>query len=118
VYNQVVQQTRLRSIFIKNSEEKMKGLIPKALKQSTTEWGNQPSWWNSVSDDDYDLLAAILDYGYGGFDELVDANIPFCNKLKEEADASGEANAICRPVAQLRINHLTRDLHSIDESEE
>lgn len=95
----------------------MKSLIPKALKQSTTDWEDRPSWWSNVTDD-YDLLAGILDFGYGGFDEMLDSDMPFCNKMKKEADASGEPNTLCRPVAQLRINHLTRDLHTIDESEE
>lgn len=95
----------------------MKKLIPKALKQSTTEWDDRPSWWTDVTDD-YDLLAGILDYGYAGFDQLLDSDTPFCGKMKKDASANEEPSEMCRPVAQLRINHLTRDLHTIDESEE
>jgi hypothetical protein len=114
VYTQIAQQTRLRSIFIKNSEEKMKALIPKAQKQSAADWEG-PSWWNKESDDDYDLLTNILDFGYSGFDEMMASDAPFCVKLKQETE---ESSNFCRPMAQQRINNLTRDLHSIDENEE
>jgi len=94
----------------------MRELILQAVKQSTTEWEDRPSWWNSKNNDDFDLLASILDYGYGGFDEMLESNVPFCVMFK--SDGNGEANALCRTVAQLRINHLTRDLHSIDDNQE
>lgn len=94
----------------------MKEMILKAQKQSTTEWDDKPVWWNSEKCDDFDLLAGILDNGYSGFDEMLSSNAPFCIKLKEEAN--GGVSTFCQAVAQLRVNHLTRDLHSIDDSEE
>lgn len=95
----------------------MKEVIPKAQKQSTTEWEDRPSWWSEENADDYDLLTNILDFGYAGFEEMLDSSeTPFCIKLKEEA-SEGEIT-FSRAVAQAHINQLTRDLHSIDDSEE
>jgi hypothetical protein len=108
---------------MKNSTGKLTNeLIPQALKQSTTEWENCPPWWNSENvdgcncQDDYDLLAGILDYGYSGFDEILNSDLSFCIKLKE--DKNGEPNSFSRAVAQARVNQLTRDLHTIDDNEE
>ena len=83
VYIQIAQQTRLRSIFIKNNMTRLStDLIPKVLKQSSftqTEWEDCPTWWNAQTaaesscscQDDLDLLVGILDYGYGGFDSML-----------------------------------------------
>eukprot|EP00804_Cyclotella_cryptica_P025678 CCRYP_002891-RD/>CCRYP_002891-RD protein AED:0.05 eAED:0.05 QI:284/1/1/1/1/1/17/975/2223 len=123
IYIQISQQSRLRSLFMKNSTRKLTHeLIPQALKQSTTEWEDCPSWWNRedadgcTCQDDYDLLTGILDYGYSGFDEILNSNISFCVKLKEDTNA--EPNSFSRAVAQARINQLTRDLHTIDDNVE
>ena len=108
---------------MKNSTGKLTNeLIPQALKQSSTEWEDSPSWWNNESvdgcncQDDYALLAGILDYGYSGFDEILNSDLPFCIKLKE--DTVGEPHSFSRAVAQARVNQLTRDLHTIDDNEE
>jgi hypothetical protein len=127
VFIQIAQQTRLRSIFIKNDIMKLQSdLVPKVLKQSSfvnTEWAERPSWWNSDRDevhcscqDDLDLLVGILDFGYGGFDSLVEHDYSFCSKLSEEpAEVS---KAFTRAAVQCRVNHLTRELHAIDDSAE
>ncbi len=129
VFIQIAQQTRLRSIFTKNSMEKLSTeLIPRVLNQSSfvmTEWEECPPWWNTVTSgdrncpcqDDYDLLCGILDYGYGGFDSLLQHDYSFCRRLAAEGDEES-INAFSRSSAQIRINHLTRELHANVEREE
>jgi len=127
VFIQVAQQSRLRSIFIKNKIERMASeLIPKAMKQSTfsdDDWEDRPEWWNSESNaicacqDDLDLLIGILDYGYGGFDCMLNHDFQFCQRVKAEGKKDSKA-LFTRAAAQTRVNHLTRELHVIDDSEE
>lgn len=128
VFIQIAQQTRLRSILTKNKTDRLSTeLIPKVLKQSSfamTEWDASPTWWNEHTkegsncscQDDLDLLAGILDYGYGGFDSLLLHDFPFCKRLKLEGN--DESKTFTRSTAQVRINHLTRELHALDETEE
>jgi hypothetical protein len=127
VYIQIAQQTRLRSIFSKHHMERLSTeLIPKVLKQSSfnaVEWEESPTWWNvdmdeessSYCQDDIDLLAGILHYGYGGFDSLLHHDYSFCRRLSAEGN---ESSTFTRSTVQVRINNLTRELHAIDESEE
>ena len=127
VYIQIAQQTRLRSIFSKNKMTRLEQeLIPKVLSQSTfamTEWDDRPAWWNEErmddSDcscqDDLDLLHGILEYGYGGFESLLQQDFPFCKRIA--AQGSGEKK-LTRSSVQIRVNHLTRELHALDETEE
>ncbi|KAL9182865.1 hypothetical protein ACHAXT_004144 [Thalassiosira profunda] len=127
VYIQIAQQTRLRSIFSKNKVNRLSDeLIPKVLSQSTfamTEWDDRPAWWNEErmddSDcscqDDLDLLHGILEYGYGGFESLLQQDFPFCKRIA--AQGSGEKK-LTRSSVQIRVNHLTRELHALDETEE
>ena len=127
VYIQIAQQTRLRSIFIKNNMTRLStDLIPKVLKQSSftqTEWEDCPTWWNAQNaeesscscQDDLDLLVGILDYGYGGFDSMLQHDYSFCKRWASE---SGESTPLTRSTAQVRINHLTRELHGLDDTEE
>ncbi len=127
VFIQIAQQTRLRSIFIKNDILRLQtDLVPKVLKQSSfmsTEWEDRPSWWNNVRgesncscQDDLDLLVGILDYGYGGFGSMLDQDYSFCSQLNEGPEE--ELKAFTRAAVQSRINHLTRELHALDDSEE
>ena len=128
VFIQIAQQTRLRSILIKNKTERLSTeLIAKILKQSSfamTEWEARPLWWNEAPyeenncecQDDIDLLAGILDYGYGGFDSLLMHEYPFCQRLM--AEGNEETKTFTRSAAQVRINHLTRELHAIIETED
>ena len=84
VFIQVAQQTRLRSLFIKNGPEKIADeWMPHAVMLSEScgdEWDYRPSWWMCNAEkvgspmpcpDDMDLLSGILDYGYSGFDEMI-----------------------------------------------
>ena len=127
IFIQIAQQTRLRSIFSKHKMERLSTeLIPKVLKQSSfnaVEWEESPTWWNvdmneesgSYCQDDIDLLAGILHYGYGGFDSLLHHDYSFCRRLSAEGN---ESSTFTRSTVQVRINNLTRELHAIDESEE
>lgn len=127
VFIQIAQQTRLRSIFLKNDIIRLQtDLVPKVLKQSSfmsTEWEDRPSWWNSlrceshsICQDDLDLLVGILDFGYGGFDSMVDHDYSFCSQLSEGPEE--DLKAFTRAAVQSRINHLVRELHALDDSEE
>lgn len=128
VFIQIAQQTRLRSIFTKNKTDRLSNeLIPKVLKQSSfvmTEWEDCPSWWNEAKKDDssccchddLDLLVGILDYGYGGFDSLLQHGYSFCKRLATECN--DDSKALTRATVQVRINHLTRELHAMNETEE
>ncbi|KAL7534217.1 hypothetical protein ACHAXR_005733 [Thalassiosira sp. AJA248-18] len=128
VFIQIAQQTRLRSIFIKNKISRLSTkLIPKVLKQSSfarTVWEDSPGWWNETKEedgscdcqDDRDLLVGILDYGYGGFDALLQHDYSFCKRMS--AEGNEDSSALTRATVQVRINHLTRELHAIDDTEE
>lgn len=128
VFIQIAQQTRLRSILLKNKIDRLSTeLIPKVLKQSSfvvTEWDDCPAWWNETNEDDttchcrddLDLLIGILDYGYGGFDSMLHDDFSFCKKIL--ADGSDDSKALTRATVQVRVNHLTRELHAINETEE
>jgi hypothetical protein len=128
VFIQIAQQTRLRSIFLKHGMERLSTeLIPKVVKQSSfiaTEWEDRPSWWNvdpnngisPYCQDDIDLLAGILDYGYGGFDSLLNHDFSFCKRLSVEG--CKDYDSFTRSTVQVRINNLTRKLHEIDERED
>jgi len=125
VFIQIAQQTRLRSIFTKIKTERLsKELIPRVLKLpgfAHTEWDASPSWWNANKinnecQDDLDLLVGILDYGYGGFDSLLLHDFPFCQRLA--ADGNNQSKTFTRSTAQTRVNHLTRELHGIVDTEE
>ena len=126
IFIQIAQQTRLRSIFLKHNMTRLRTeLVPKVLKQNSflsTKWEDRPSWWNdtqgenrSTCQNDVDLLIGILDFGYGGFDSIVDHDYSFCSKLKGSED---DAKVFTRAAVQSRINHLTRELHALDDSEE
>ena len=108
VFIQIAQQTRLRSIFLKHGMERLSTeLIPKVAKQSSliaTEW------------EDIDLLAGVLDYGYGGFDSLLNHDFSFCKRLS--AEGCKDYDSFTRSTVQVRMNNLTRKLHEIDERED
>lgn len=128
VFIQIAQQTRLRSLFTKNSMARMSTeLIPNATKQSSfahTQWEDCPTWWNKAKNDDdgcsrqddLDLLIGILDYGYGGFDSLLQHDYSFCKRLSSEENEG--SSSLTRATVQVRVNHLTRELHAIDDTEE
>ena len=125
VFLQVAQQTRLRSLFVRNGANKVAQNLPDAVVLSEVagdDWDYRPSWWICNTDsgnptmlvpDDTDLLNGILDYGYSGFDEMVKMTDSF-QKRCEQSD--GDGDIFTRATVQDRINHLTRELHELDEA--
>lgn len=123
VFLQVAQQTRLRSLFVRNGASKVAEHLPHAVVLSESagdDWDYRPSWWvcNTDSDDpamlvmdDADLLNGILDYGYSGFDEMVKMTDSFKKRCEQ---SEGDGDIFTRATVQDRINHLTRELHELD----
>jgi len=138
IFIQVAQQTRLRSIFIKNGTNDVSSLMPKVLRNSRKNgdsWNKCPPWWSSrekdfpdatASKDDTELLVGLLDYGYSGFDEMLKQNSSFRARIENEKKAyeeSADNGEMFRPVltrssAQLRANNLTRELNSLEDTAE
>jgi len=130
IFIQVAQQTRLRSVFIKNGTDEITSLMPKVLRNSRKngdDWTKRPSWWSSTENackDDANLLVGLLDYGYSGFDEMLRQNSSFRvridseRKTIEEAADSNETpqSGFTRAAAQLRANHLTRELNTLEDT--
>ena len=127
VFIQIAQQTRLRSIFTSTETRRISGeILPQVLKSNTfamTEWEDQPSWWNEPTGEDpaarsctcandMELLGAILDYGYGGFDSMTTQDFGFVQKALTD-----ESVSFTRAAVQVRVNHLTRELHEVIERE-
>lgn len=122
IYSQIVQQTRLREIFLKYSDDDLSAMIVKAMKKcekNGNNWDEEPEWWGGderyPSNDDSSLLSGILQYGYGGFDEMVNQNRRFhaYTEAKTEKKTSFD-----RFSAQRRIDMLTRELSMIDDGNE
>lgn len=123
VYSQIVQQTRLRALYVKYEEKEIhEKMLPKALKNcdanGNEEWIDRPSWWgndpNSPLADDKSLIWGILQYGYGGFDEMIRMDerfSEFCTKETGVADTQFD-----RLSAQQRLNCLTREIGAIDDT--
>lgn len=174
VFVQVAQQTRLRSLFVKNgldkiAHERMSHAVTLS-ESSGDEWNHRPSWWICNADkigtpmpcpDDMDLLSGILDYGYSGFDEMIrqtetfflrcqvrrtfvvlvvaGANssffvlksvllshsppslapsllLSFPQYSKEKERKKHSKSLFTRATVQQRVNHLTRELHELEDS--
>jgi hypothetical protein len=123
VFLQVAQQTRLRSLFVRNGVSKVAQHLPHAVVLSEVagdDWDYRPSWWVCKVDegnptmpvpDDADLLHGILDYGYSGFDEMVKMTQSFKKRYEQ---SEGDGDIFTRATVQDRINHLTRELHELD----
>mmetsp|Transcript_4365 Transcript_4365/g.9822 ORF Transcript_4365/g.9822 Transcript_4365/m.9822 type:complete len:280 (+) Transcript_4365:3564-4403(+) len=127
IFIQIAQQTRLRSIFTSTESRRISGeILPQVLKSNTfamTEWEDQPSWWNEplredptaqscTCKSDMELLGAILDYGYGGYDSMAKQDYGFAQKARTD-----ESVSFTRAAVQARVNHLTRELHEVIERE-
>mmetsp|Transcript_731 Transcript_731/g.851 ORF Transcript_731/g.851 Transcript_731/m.851 type:complete len:2199 (+) Transcript_731:210-6806(+) len=120
VYMQIAQQTRLRSLFLKYEEDELARMVTKAVKNvmhGGDVWEGQPSWWKASSestDDDHDLLSGVLQFGYGGFDQMLKENDHFCNEIQ-----NGKSDTrLYRAMAQKRVNCMTRELSGMDDSTE
>lgn len=116
IFSQISQQTRLRSIYLKYSEEEfMNKMLPKAVKRCDSyknEWADRPSWWSTKHKDDERLVSGILTYGYGGFDVMINKDNRFSStKVKNHSYFD-------RFTAQVRLDTVTRELSSIDDRAE
>jgi len=121
IYSQVVQQTRLRALYLKYEGDVFSKMLSKAGKKcdtNDTDWEDRPSWWCGESDsstsDDENLICGILQYGYGGFDEMARLDDRFSeSSLEVEGDIRFD-----RLSAQVRLDCLTRELSAIDDTAE
>lgn len=84
VFAQVAQQSRVRQVFLKNSEIEVKSLLKVAVLNfaNETEWEEKPLWWGKETMDedtaasysiqhDYLILDSLLEYGYSGIEETL-----------------------------------------------
>jgi len=132
VFSQIAQQTRTRSIFLKYTDEELEDVFGKALKKlisSEDTWHGRPSWWGDEKDDsggyssffDLELLSGLLEYGFSGFEEMIEKKTEFYEHLKKKGDGEDvilHARArLTRAAAQERVNQLSRELNSVDETE-
>lgn len=121
IYSQIVQQSRLRALYLKYDEDDFFGnMLQKALRycdSTENEWEARPSWWgdddNSPAADDESLICGILQFGYGGFDEMVRQDEHF-----SEHDDCSSYEKFDRWSAQKRLDCITRELGAIDDTAE
>lgn len=119
IFTQISQQTRLRSLFSKYDRAEMVDMVGKAVKnvkRSGDSWQGEPTWWNSSSESsyDYELLTGVLQFGYGGFEQMIQEIECFAGKF--EAGASDDR--LYRSSVQQRVNSMTRELSGMDDSNE
>jgi hypothetical protein len=122
IYSQIVQQTRLRALYLKyNEDEFFNKMLPRALRYcdaNEKEWEDKPSWWgddqNSPTGDDESLICGILQYGYGGFDEMTRQD----ERFSEYSNTASGDEHFDRWSAQKRLDCVTRELGAIDDTSE
>ena len=119
IFAQISQQSRLRSLFAKYIDRELDGMISKAMKsikRSGDTWEGQPSWWAkkapSTTLDDFELLSGVLRYGYGGFDLMLTDNDRFLASLH----TNNSTDRLYRSSGQQRVNSMTRELSTLDDS--
>ena len=81
VFSQVAQQSRVRDVFLKNTEQGVKSLLKVAERDfaPADEWENVPDWWGKTTDVpasysvefDYLALESLLEFGYSGIEETL-----------------------------------------------
>lgn len=81
VFAQVAQQSRVREVFLKNTEEDMKHLLKSAVQDfaPAEEWDFVPDWWGKAAgapssyavEHDYLVLDSLLEYGYSGIEDTL-----------------------------------------------
>jgi len=116
IYNQVAQQTRARSIFLRHDPLQVKDWIERSIltmAQNGDVWEYEPRWWgelasnSTVIDQDYALLLNLVRSGWSGIEEELLNNLPGENRAGEK---------VSRAAVQLRANQLVRELHQVEES--
>ena len=81
VFAQVAQQSRVREVFLKNTEQGVKFLLKNAVQDfaSADEWDCVPDWWGKTVEApgsysveyDYRILDSLLEYGYSGIEDTL-----------------------------------------------
>ena len=81
VFSQVAQQSRVRDVFLKNTEQCVKSLLKIAVRDfaPAEAWEHAPDWWGKTPDttatysveSDYLVLHSLLEFGYSGIDSAV-----------------------------------------------
>jgi hypothetical protein len=82
VFSQVAQQSRVREVFLKNTDTGVKFLLRNAIRDfaDPSEWAYKPSWWGNAASDspdeysvmhDFVVLDSLLEYGYSGIEETL-----------------------------------------------
>ena len=81
VFAQVAQQSRVREVFLKNTEQDMKVLLKSAVLDfaPAEEWDYVPDWWGKTAgapgsyavEHDYLVLDSLLEYGYSGIEDTL-----------------------------------------------
>lgn len=82
VFSQVAQQSRVREVFLKNTETGIKFLLRNAIQDfaDPNQWDYKPRWWgnpvggsteNYSVTHDFAVLDSLLEYGYSGIEETL-----------------------------------------------
>jgi hypothetical protein len=93
VFAQIAQLSRVRSIFLKNTQEIVRSSLSVAVQDFSPviAWNDAPDWWGNSSSEvvpysiDHDLiiLDALLEYGYNGIeDTFSELELNMCRKQK------------------------------------
>lgn len=119
IFGQISQQTRLRSVFARYDKDEMSTMVSKAVKNMKRNgeiWLGQPSWWNSTADssNDFELLSGVLQFGYGGFEQMVEEIECFSGSAQNRK----LDDRLNRSSVQQRVNSITRELSAMDDSAE
>lgn len=131
-FTQASQQSRLRSIFLKSDESVLEKNVEKAARnclRMEDKWSSQPPWWNSgPSDDgarenldldfDFELLDGILEYGYSGFNEMMETKSCFTDYAFPSDEEEDIISTLTTREGEERANMLVRELHALDDTAE
>eukprot|EP00546_Thalassionema_frauenfeldii_P003334 CAMPEP_0178934636 /NCGR_PEP_ID=MMETSP0786-20121207/23988_1 /TAXON_ID=186022 /ORGANISM="Thalassionema frauenfeldii, Strain CCMP 1798" /LENGTH=2235 /DNA_ID=CAMNT_0020612471 /DNA_START=60 /DNA_END=6767 /DNA_ORIENTATION=- len=119
VLSQIAQQSRMRSVFLKNGQDQVQAMVNKAVKSfiDHDEWSEKPVWWGQVNDStsfsslhDYFVLETLLTFGYGGIESaLLEFN--FQQGIKDNSTEN-----MTRAAIQRRANQLTRTLDTFERT--
>ena len=83
---QIAQQTRIRSIWLKNGEAGIKKKLLRAAKSCNDlddHWTDQPSWWGDKRTIYHDLMMmdSLLQSGYSGIEDKMSAGVKVSNDV-------------------------------------
>lgn len=130
IFAQVAQQSRLRSFCISNGVSGLVENMPRAnrvINNANDVWRWRPHWWGKTDSEsfknDVELLCGILNFGYSGFDIMIQHYPEFQNhatqiqtKAIPTSDVNGNRTIFSRHTVQPRINQLTRELSAMEDA--